>query len=154
MADLGSRGRCWLRMTMARMWTSALVGGCANWLGVAGRERPRADGRSQVHYAAECLVSRTDRGSLPGDMPRRWIAAGMAEAQRSFRRVKGCRDLPKFLAAIRREPNPTPTAEEAAALIAAREDHSPGPLPKQQPGLPPQQSAQASSPSGRGKRIF
>jgi transposase-like protein len=53
-----------------------------------------------------------------GDMRRRWTAAGMAEAQKSFRRVKGHRDLPKLQAAIRRELDPTPT-QEAAALIAA-----------------------------------
>ena len=52
-----------------------------------------------------------------GDMRLRWTAAGMAEAQRSFRRVKGHRDLPKLLAAIGRELDPTPT-EEAAALAA------------------------------------
>jgi putative transposase len=53
-----------------------------------------------------------------GDMRLRWTAAGMAEAQNSFRRVKGHRDLPKLLAAIRRELHPTPT-KEATALIAA-----------------------------------
>jgi putative transposase len=53
-----------------------------------------------------------------GDMRRRWTAAGMAEAQKGFRRVKGHRDLPKLTAAIRRELNPTPT-QEAAAVRAA-----------------------------------
>jgi putative transposase len=53
-----------------------------------------------------------------GDMRLRWTAAGMAEAQRSFRRIKGHRDLPKLQAAIRGELSPTPT-KEAAALIAA-----------------------------------
>lgn len=53
-----------------------------------------------------------------GDMRMRWTAAGLAEAQKSFRRVKGHRDLPKLTAAIRRELDPTPT-EEAAALTAA-----------------------------------
>jgi len=52
-----------------------------------------------------------------GDMRLRWTAAGMAEAQRGFRRVKGHRDLPKLLAAIHREHDPTPT-KEATALIA------------------------------------
>jgi putative transposase len=52
-----------------------------------------------------------------GDMRLRWTAAGMAEAQRGFRRVKGHRDLPKLLTAIQRELDPTPTKE--AALIAA-----------------------------------
>ena len=36
-----------------------------------------------------------------GEMKKRWIAAGMLEAERSFRRVKGHRDLPKLLAALR-----------------------------------------------------
>ncbi|MGH2947581.1 MAG: hypothetical protein ACRDPC_15255 [Solirubrobacteraceae bacterium] len=53
-----------------------------------------------------------------GDMRMRWTAAGLAEAQRSFRRVKGHRDLPKLTAAIRRELTPTPT-EDAAAVRAA-----------------------------------
>jgi putative transposase len=68
-----------------------------------------------------CTVRRTQRNVKhwrPGDMRLRWTAAGMAEAQRGFRRVKGHRDLPKLQAAIRRELDPTPT-EEAAALIAA-----------------------------------
>jgi putative transposase len=54
-----------------------------------------------------------------GDMRLRWTAAGMAEAQRRFRRVKGHRDLPKLLAAIHRELNPTIPTEEADTLIAA-----------------------------------
>ena len=54
-----------------------------------------------------------------GDMRLRWTAAGMAEAQRSFRRVKGHRDLPKLINAIHRELNPTIATEEAVTLIAA-----------------------------------
>lgn len=53
-----------------------------------------------------------------GDMRRRWTAAGMAEAQKSFRRVKGHRDLPKLTAAIRRELGPTTPTKEVA-LVAA-----------------------------------
>jgi putative transposase len=52
-----------------------------------------------------------------GDMRLRWTAAGLAEAQKGFRRVKGHRDLPALTAAIRREHDPTPT-EEAAARAA------------------------------------
>jgi hypothetical protein len=51
-------------------------------------------------------------------MRMRWTAAGLAEAQHSFRRVKGHRDIPKLSATIRHEQNPSPT-KEAAALIAA-----------------------------------
>jgi putative transposase len=54
-----------------------------------------------------------------GDMRLRWTAAGMAEAQRGFRRVKGHRDLSKLINAIRRELNPTVPTEEAVTLIAA-----------------------------------
>ena len=42
-----------------------------------------------------------------GDMRLRWTAAGLAEAQKGFRRVKGHRYLPEHIAAIRRELNPT-----------------------------------------------
>ena len=43
----------------------------------------------------------------------------MAEAQRGFRRIKGHRDLPKLLGAIRSELHPTTPTEEADTLIAA-----------------------------------
>lgn len=36
-----------------------------------------------------------------GEMKKRWVAAGMLEAERRFRRVKGYRDLPKLVAALR-----------------------------------------------------
>ncbi len=37
-----------------------------------------------------------------GEMALRWTAAGMLDAERSFRRVKGFRELPKLRAALRR----------------------------------------------------
>jgi putative transposase len=37
-----------------------------------------------------------------GTMIKRWCAAGMLNAQRSFRRVKGCKDMPVLVAALRR----------------------------------------------------
>ncbi len=37
-----------------------------------------------------------------GTMKKRWVAAGMLEAERSFRRVKGHRDMPKLVEALRR----------------------------------------------------
>ncbi len=36
-------------------------------------------------------------------MTRRWVGAGMLEAERSFRRIWGCRDMPAFTAKIRAE---------------------------------------------------
>lgn len=36
-----------------------------------------------------------------GEMVRRWAAAGMlAAAERSFRRIKGCKDMPGLVAAL------------------------------------------------------
>lgn len=37
-----------------------------------------------------------------GSMKKRWVAAGMLEAERSFRRVKGCKEMPVLVAALRR----------------------------------------------------
>ena len=45
-------------------------------------------------------------------MKKRWIAAGMLEAERSFRRIKGHADMPVLVAAVTRAVTPaavTPT---------------------------------------------
>ena len=36
-----------------------------------------------------------------GTMVKRWAAAGMLNGERSFRRVKGCREMPKLVEALR-----------------------------------------------------
>jgi transposase-like protein len=41
-----------------------------------------------------------------GEMKKRWIATGMLEAQRSFRRVRGCSQMPDLVAAIHDATNP------------------------------------------------
>jgi len=41
-----------------------------------------------------------------GSMKKRWIALGMLEAERSFRRIKGYKDMAAFVDALRREVNP------------------------------------------------
>ena len=57
--------------------------------------------------AAESLISRTRsvkrnvkrwRG---GTMMLRWVAAGVLEAVKGFRRLKGCGDMPTLVAALR-----------------------------------------------------
>jgi len=53
-----------------------------------------------------------------GSMKKRWIAAGMLEAERSFRRVNGHSDMDKLVQALRREVNTdvvTPTHYDQAA---------------------------------------
>jgi transposase-like protein len=47
-----------------------------------------------------------------GSMKKRWVAAGMLEAERSFRRVRGHKDMAKLVAAIGREVTPVVTPEE------------------------------------------
>ena len=47
-----------------------------------------------------------------GTMVKRWVAAGMVNAERSFRRLKGCNDMPTLLAALRRHADTvTPTRD-------------------------------------------
>lgn len=51
-----------------------------------------------------------------GRMKKRWMAAGMLEAERSFRRLKGCQAMPVLVAALRQATGVTPAQydEEAA----------------------------------------
>ncbi|CAN5580662.1 hypothetical protein BH24CHL9_BH24CHL9_16600 [soil metagenome] len=50
-------------------------------------------------------VARTTTGDVKrwrdGTMKKRWLAAGMLEAERSFRRVKGCTEMPVLVDALR-----------------------------------------------------
>jgi putative transposase len=65
------------------------------------------------------IVGRPSATSSAGEAERcawRSPAAGMLEAERQFRRVRGHRELPMLLAALRREVNP---AEEAATVRAS-----------------------------------
>jgi transposase-like protein len=48
-----------------------------------------------------------------GSMKKRWIAASMLEAERSFRRIKGHADMPAFVTAVHRVTNPDTPANYA-----------------------------------------
>jgi putative transposase len=48
-----------------------------------------------------------------GSMKKRWIAASMLEAERSFRRIKGHADMPAFVTAVHRATNPDTPANYA-----------------------------------------
>ena len=51
-----------------------------------------------------------------GEMKKRWVAAGMLEAQRSFRRVRGYKQVPALVAALRRRVGaPGQQGDEAVA---------------------------------------
>ena len=53
-----------------------------------------------------------------GEMKKRWVAAGMWEAQRSFRRIRGYKQMPVLVAALRRHagvPDTPPGYDQQAA---------------------------------------
>ena len=53
------------------------------------------------------------------DMRRRWCAAGMLEAERSFRRVKGCKQMPQLVAALARHAATVTRVEYNQETVAA-----------------------------------
>ncbi len=46
-----------------------------------------------------------------GKTVRRWAAAGMLNAEGSFHRVKGCKDMPTLVAALARHADVAPSCE-------------------------------------------
>jgi putative transposase len=71
-------------------------------LGITGRLRQSLTNTNCI----ESMISicRTNHGRVKrwrdGEMKKRWIAAGMLEAERSFRRLKGHADMPTLIAAL------------------------------------------------------
>ena len=63
------------------------------------------------------LTRRVKRWRDP-KMVTRWVGVGMLEAERSFRRVKGCKDMPILVAAVRREVAQRLADDEAARSAA------------------------------------
>jgi transposase-like protein len=83
-------------------------------LGVTGRLRRTLTNTNCIESMFS--IARTTTGRVKhwrdGTMKKRWIVTGMLEAQRSFRRIKGCADMSALVAAIARATNPdavTPT---------------------------------------------
>ena len=68
-------------------------------------------GKLKITIESMISVARRTTGRVTrwkdGSMKKRWVAAGMLEAERSFRRIKGYRDMPAFVEALRREVNTT-----------------------------------------------
>ena len=96
-----------LREGLAEMFTVA-------GLGVTGRLRRSLTNTNCIESMISICRTTTDRVKhwRDGTMKKRWITAGMLEAERSFRRIKGCNDMPALLNAIARATTPdavTPT---------------------------------------------
>ena len=54
-----------------------------------------------------------------GQMVLRWTAAGMLNAERSFRRIKGYKQMPQLVNALRRHAHPETTADTESVGAAA-----------------------------------
>jgi putative transposase len=67
-------------------------------------------------------VTRSTMGNVKrwqdGQMKKRWVAAGMLEAERSFRRVRGYKDIPALVAALRAEIGRRAATEGALDAVA------------------------------------
>jgi hypothetical protein len=61
-----------------------------------------------------------------GSMKKRWVAAGMFEAERNFRRVRGCKEMPTFVAALRRQTVTDETESHPPTTIRLLPDHRKG----------------------------
>lgn len=65
------------------------------------------------------LIACTTMGNVKrwrdGRMKRHWAAAGVLEAERSFRRIKGCGEMPALVDALRRHVTGTTKYDEEAA---------------------------------------
>jgi putative transposase len=74
-------------------------------LGVSDRLARGLSCTNNIESMISVVRRTTDRVTNWKDttMTRRWVGAGMLEAERSFRRVKGCKDMPTLVAAVRRE---------------------------------------------------
>jgi len=64
-------------------------------------------------------------------MKKRWVAAEMAEAQRSFRRIRGYKQMPLLIAALRRHEHPPLGRGHVSANASWRAAHSPSSTPLQ-----------------------
>jgi transposase-like protein len=57
-------------------------------------------------------------------MVRRWVGTGMIEAQRSFRRIKGCRDMQRLVDAVHAEVARRLAEEEGGVVTPAKYDQA------------------------------
>lgn len=89
-------------------------------LGVTGRLRQSLTNTNCIESMIS--ITRTTDGRVKhwrdGTMKKRWIAAGMLEAERSFRRLKGHADMPTLVTAINRATTPADVTPTNYAQVA------------------------------------
>ena len=64
-------------------------------------------------------TNRNVTGRRDGQMVLRWTAAGMLNAERSFRRIKGYKQMPQLVNALRRHANPNTVTNAESVGTAA-----------------------------------
>lgn len=69
---------------------------------------------SMISVARQLMGNVTTVGD--GSMKKRWVATGTLEAERSFRRLKGCKEMPILVAALRRHVGRVTTPEYDEAV--------------------------------------
>lgn len=86
-------------------------------LGVGDRLARSLSCTNAIESMISVVRGLTDRVKRWNDtkMVRRWVGVGMLEAERSFRRIKGCKDMPALVAAIRKAGGVTPAEYDQAA---------------------------------------
>jgi len=77
-------------------------------LGVTGKLKQTVESTNPAESMIECIrrTARNVKNWQSGDMAMRWTAAGMLEAEKQFRRVKGHAELAELSVAVERHLNP------------------------------------------------
>ena len=106
-------------------WTLGATPARSNWIDLihpaARCRRParREPHEHQLHPEHDLDRARHDQERewwRDGKMSKRWCAAGMLNAERSFRRLKGYRRMPRFVAALARHVEAVTSACDAARV--------------------------------------
>ena len=102
----------------ARDWTTCSPFGASGSGGALAKTLTNTNCIESMISIARRTTRRVTRWK-DGSMKKRWIAAGMLEAERSFRRVRGHKDMAKLIDALRREVTPVAVTPEEYDQAAA-----------------------------------
>jgi putative transposase len=93
-------------------------------LGITGKLKQTIESTNPCESMIECIrrSARNVKNWSSGEMAMRWTAAGMLEAEKQFRRVKGHAELADLALAVERHlnpPQPTPVTSPQADMVTA-----------------------------------
>ncbi len=78
------------------------------------RSKRASPNRSDFVDKADVLSIRRVKRWRGGDMRLRWTAAGLLMAEKQFRRIRGCRLMPRLMAVLDKKMDPVECPSEAA----------------------------------------